>query len=75
MVSDALMYDTYQVRALAVELEGESAFGVSLGAPGFFHSLAKFQQDNLVAGRRLVRSAVSDSSGEVLGVGERCGGE
>ena len=68
MVSDFLMNGADQVRTLGVvELEAEIAFGVGLGASGFFHALAQAEQDNLISSGGLVGRAVLDIAGEDFG--------
>ena len=59
VIGDFLMDDADEVRALGIELETEIAFGVGLGAAGFFHALAEAEQDDFVAGGGLAGGDVS----------------
>ena len=68
MVGDVLMDGANQVRGLrVVELEAELAFGVGLGAAGFFHALAELEDDDFVAGGGLAGGGVFYRAGEGLG--------
>jgi len=61
------------VRRLRVELETELAFGVGLGAAGFFHALTELEHDHIVSGGWLAGGGIFHGPGEGLGGGE--GGE
>jgi hypothetical protein len=51
MVRNALMDGAHEVRRfVVVEFETELAFGVGLGAAGFVHALAEFEQNYVVSG-------------------------
>ena len=71
MIGDFLVDDANQVRALLLELEGEVAFGVGLGATGFFHSVAEGDEDHFVSGAGLAGGGVLYDSGEGLSRGCR----
>lgn len=58
VVGHALVDSANQVRTRVREFEAEVAAGVALGACGFFHSLAKFDQDNVIAGGGLAGGSV-----------------
>ena len=73
VIGDVLVDDADEVRSLSVEFEGEIAFGVGLGAPGFFHALAEAEEDDFVAGGGLAGGGVFHGAGQGLGGGE--GGE
>ena len=71
VIGDALVNGADQVGALGVvEFEGEIAFGVGLGAAGFFHALTQTQQDDLVARGGLAGGGVFHGAGQGLGGGE-----
>ena len=71
VIGDFLMDYANQMRALSiVEFEAEMAFGVGLGAAGFFHALAEAEQDDVVAGGGLAGGGVLDGAGQGLGGGE-----
>ena len=70
VIGDFLMDDADEVRALAVKFETEVAFGVGLGASGFFHALTEAEENDLVTGGRLARGGVFDRAGEGLGGGQ-----
>ena len=71
VIRDFLVDDADQMRALrVVELETEVAFGVGLGASGFFHALAQAEQDDFVARGGLADGDVLDRAGQGLGGGE-----
>ncbi len=73
MISDFLVDYADQMGSLGVEFEGEIAFGVGLGAAGFFHALAEAEEDDFVACGGLVGGGVFYGAGQGLGGGE--GGE
>jgi hypothetical protein len=71
VVGDFLMDDADEMGTVgAVELESEIAFGVGLGAAGFFHALAEAEQDDFVAGGGLAGGGVLHAAGQGLGGGE-----
>ncbi len=65
MVGHSLMNYAYEMWSARVELEGEAASCVSLGTAGFLHSIHQAEEDNVVAGCRLVSGAVGDRAGEI----------
>ena len=73
MVGDAVVNGADQVRRLrVVELEGEVAFCVRLGARRFFHALPEAEQNYIVAGGGLAGGGVLHGAGKGLSGGERC---
>ena len=51
--------------------ELEFSFGVGLGAGGLFHAVGQLDENDIVAGRRLVGGAIVHRAGEGFGGGER----
>ena len=72
MISDALVNDANQVgTAGIVEFEAELALRIRLGTAAFFHALAEFEQDDVIACGGLVGGSIFYRAGEVLRRGDR----
>jgi hypothetical protein len=70
VIGDFLMDYADQMGALGFEFEAEMAFGVGLGAAGFFHALTEAEEDYIVAGGGPAGGGIFYGTGQGLGGGE-----
>src|SRR3954463_9458870 len=73
MIGNTLMYDSHQVRCLAIHLESKLSLSIGFGAPGLFHALPEFEQDDFITRCRHVDCRIGNGSGESLRVPETRG--
>ena len=67
MIGNFLVDGSNQVGGTGiVQFEGESPARIRLSPAAFFHALAQFQQDHLIAGCRLPGGSIGDGAGESI---------